>query len=71
MRLFSNCRFVIASPSPCVILTLNEVKGKDLVMLRTGSAKNLGEGMRFFGRFAPQNDIVGSGLVPDLTSLDR
>jgi len=32
---------VIASPSPPVILTLNEVKGKDLVLLRTGSAKNL------------------------------
>jgi len=32
---------VIASPSPPVILTLNEVKGKDLVLLMTGSAKNL------------------------------
>ena len=32
---------VILSPSPPVILTLNEVKGKDLVLLRTGSAKNL------------------------------
>jgi hypothetical protein len=29
---------VIASPSPPVILTLSEVKGKDLKMLRTGSA---------------------------------
>ena len=31
---------VILSPSPLVILPLNEVKGKNLVPLKEGSAKN-------------------------------